>query len=348
MTAIISKAAAQRAAITLSLALSLSAAAQQTGPAPQPIAAPAPSAAPPAPATAAPPVLILPSEPTATPAQPAPAPAAPNTQNAATNDPPLATVHLKDGQTLRGRILSRDQGGLVLDLGGGARANVPKDQIDEVLEDRPGARPEWRPDANRTRYLYSPSGFMLHGGEVYFSQTELAFSSVNVGVTDFFTLGIGSAIPALFVPEGANFVVAAKVGGSIGDYVHVAGGTQVFVLPSTGSGGAVGFLFGTVTLGTPDAHIGVSVGPPFATSSNRTELGTALLSVSGNLRVANSLALVTENWFAPGFYTSGETPMINAFAVRVLGDHISVDLGLVHVTNAGFPVPWLDFTYNFH
>jgi hypothetical protein len=264
-------------------------------------------------------------------------------------DAPIATVHLKDGQTLRGRVVSREPSGLVLDLGGGVRVTVPKEQIDVVLEDRPGARPEWRPDSNRTRYLYSPSGFMLRSGEVYFSQTELLYSSINFGVTNFLTLGIGSAIPFLFVKDGANFVAVAKVGGSLGDYVHLAGGAQTIVLPGVGSGGALGFLFGTVTVGTPDAHLGVSVGPPFATSRSQADLGPVLVSVSGNLRVANSLALVTENWFAPSLSVSNhEASMINAFALRIIGDHIGVDLGLMHVPDATVPIPWLDFTYNFH
>jgi hypothetical protein len=187
---------------------------------------------------------------------------------------------------------------------------------------------------------------MLRAGEAYFSQTELLFSSLAFGITDFLTLGIGAAIPAWFAQNGFNLVGTVKLGGSLGEYVHVAGGAQAFWLPGVDSGASVGFLFGTLTLGTPDLHLGISAGPPFAIGSGRGQLGTLLLSLSGSARMARSFALVTENWFVPG-YTSG-FQVVNALAARIMGDNIAVDLGFLRVPGASIPVPWLDFTYNIH
>lgn len=256
-------------------------------------------------------------------------------------------VGLKDGQTLRGTLISRDAAGLVLDLGGGTRVNVVASQVEELRAEAGGSRPGWMGDANRTRYLYSPSGFMLKQREAYFSQTELLFSSLAFGVTDFLTLGLGCAVPALFAKDGANLVGTLKLGVSAGEYVHLAAGTQLLWLPGVDSGASVGFVFGTVTVGTPDLHLGVSVGPPIAIGSSASKVGDLLFSVSGSWRVARSLALVTENWFFPSATTT-EAKMVNALAARILGEHIAVDLGFLRVPGSSVPIPWLDFTYNFH
>ncbi len=100
---------------------------------------------------------------------------------------------------------------------------------------------------------------------------------------------------------------------------------------------------GTVTLGTPDAHLGVSAGPPFVAGSGANEVGDVLLSVSGNVRVSDRIALVSENWFVPG----GDTGYVLSGAVRFIGQRLGVDAGLVFVKGADIPVPWLDFTFMF-
>ncbi len=82
-------------------------------------------------------------------------------------------VLLKDGQKLQGTLLSRDADGIAPEVSG-ARMQLPASSIDQLAP--PGsvaAAGRWPRDANRTRYLYSPSGFMLRQGEGYVSQTEI-------------------------------------------------------------------------------------------------------------------------------------------------------------------------------
>jgi hypothetical protein len=262
----------------------------------------------------------------------------------ATAEPVAALVVLKDGQQLRGKLVARDASGATIELPGGARVVVPAASIARIELAKEGQTEVRSRDPNRTRYLYSPSGFMLKGGEGYLSQTELLLTSVYYGVTDFMTLGIGTAIPFLFVEDGANLVGTLKLGLSAGEYVHLATGVQAFWLPGVEAGTTAGFLFGTVTLGTPDLHLGVSAGPPFVAGDAANDVGDFIFSVSGNVRVSEHVALVTENWFAPsgseGFYAlSG--------AIRFIGQRLGVDAGLVFGKGATVPVPWLDFTWNF-
>jgi len=254
-----------------------------------------------------------------------------------------ALVVLKDGQQLRGRLVVRDDSGVTLELEGGTRMVIPAASILRVDVAKPGQAEVHSPDPNRTRYLYSPTGFMLKGGEGYLSQTELLLTSVYYGVTDNLTLGIGTAIPFLFVHDGANLTGTVKLGGSLGDYLHVAAGVQGFWLPGVDTGTTAGFLFGTVTLGTPDLNLGVSAGPPFVAGTAGNDVGKVLMSVSGNARLTEHVALVTENWFAP----ASDTGYALGFAVRFIGQRLGVDAGLVFVEGADVPVPWLDFTWHF-
>ncbi len=257
--------------------------------------------------------------------------------------PVQALVVTKDGQKFRGKVVSQDAAGVTLELEGGARVTVPAASIERIEVAKPGKAQVWSPDPNRTRYLYSQSGFMLKQGQGYISQTELLVTSVAFGVTDFLTLGLGTSIPFLFVHDGANLVGTAKLGFDASEYVHLAGGAQAIWLPGVEAGTTAGLLFGTVTVGTPDAHLGLSGGPLFVAGHEANNLGDVVLSLSGNVRVSEGIALVSENWVLPnsewGFALSG--------AVRFIGERLGVDAGLVFVQGVSVPIPWIDFTFTF-
>ncbi len=253
-------------------------------------------------------------------------------------------VVLKDGQRLRGTLVSQDAGGVTIESSG-ARMQLPAASIQAVaLPGSEVALGPWPRDPNRTRYLYSPSGFMLRRGEGYLSQTALIITSVGYGLTDWATLLAGTVLPWVFFdPSTMPFILAVKAGGSPSPHLHLAGGFQTLVIPGVSELPAVGFLFGTVTLGTEDLHLGVSAGPPFALSHGTSQLGKAVVSVSGNWRVARSVALVSENWFVPVDHT---TKVVGSAAIRFIGERLGVDAGFLFFQGTSVPIPWLDFTWH--
>ena len=300
-------------------------------PAPPAIAAPAPAAATAAgslPGSSAPAPAATPD---ATASVPVPTPGQP------------VVVLLKDGQKLKGKLVSQDASGVTIESSG-ARMQFPAASVQGLaVPGSDAAEGAWPRDPNRTRYLYSPTGFMLQQGEGYVSQTELVLTSVGLGLTDWLTLQAGTVIPVLFYePSDLPVVVALKAGGSLSDHVHLAGGFQAFTVPAQVEG-AYGFLFGTLTLGTEDLNLGVSAGPPFALGSGTKELGHVVVTVSGNWRVSRSIALVSENWL---FQVDGSTEFVASAAVRFIGDRLGVDAGLLFPHGSPFPVPWLDFTWH--
>jgi hypothetical protein len=268
----------------------------------------------------------------------------------------LSRITLKDGQELHGVVVRQDSQVVVVELADGDRMELPARQVKDIsAEHNAQVRDNgeiWFQDPNRTRYLYAPTGMMLRQGEGYFSQKELFFSSINYGLTDNITVQAGAIVPAwLLGASGFNFIAGAKVGGSVGDKLHLAAGAQGLVIPGigTGIGGTVGFVFGTATVGTPDAHLSLGVGKPFTLTNSGGSLdSTVIATLSGNLRVSQRVALVTENWLFPTFgSTGGQLPMLNSLAVRLFGESWAVDLGGIRVPGLGIPVPWVDFAYNF-
>ncbi|MCI0574334.1 MAG: hypothetical protein L0Y66_26685 [Myxococcaceae bacterium] len=274
-------------------------------------------------------------------------------------------VVLKDGQELRGRLLRQDASGLHLELAGGSVLSLSSASVRSVTDQthvpvsETGER--FGADPNRTRYFYSPTAMMLRPGEVYFSQKELLFSALAVGVTENLSVLVGSIVPAWFGgTSGMNFIFGAKAGLPVATNVHLAVGAESLLLPgfgtSTGNATLVGLAFGTVTVGGPDAHVSLSVGKPFDLSASVGVPDDLLvMTLSGNLRVGRNSALVTEHWVIPSL-TSGYVATAHGLGVRFIFERIAVDLGGVFLGNWGpdrsglavpYPVPWLDFTYNF-
>ena len=268
----------------------------------------------------------------------------------------LSRITLKDGQELHGVVVRQDSQVVVVELADGDRLELPARQVKDITAEHNAQVRDngeiWFQDPNRTRYLYAPSGMMLRQGEGYFSQKELFFSSLNYGLTDYITVQAGAVLPAwLLGAPGFNFIGGIKVGTSVGDRLHLAVGAQGLVLPGFGggSGGTAGFLFGTATYGTPDAHLSLGVGKPFTLSNSGGELDSNIIAtLSGNVRLSQRVALVTENWLIPTLGTStSELPMLNSLAVRLFGESWAVDLGGIRVPGLPIPIPWLDFAYNF-
>jgi len=287
--------------------------------------------------------------------------AAPSTQ------PVTTRVTLNDGQVLVGTLVEETDYSVTLRIGSGDELLIPRTAVKDVRAEERAYRTRtgstWFEDANRTRYFYGPSAMMLKKGEVSFSQYELLISSLSYGVTDNISLQAGAAVPFWFVPplpQGFNLLGAVKVGFSATELTHFAVGAQALALPAvnTGVGGLpiLGVVFGTATYGQRDAHASVSLGAPFMLAGSQP-VGPVIGTLSGNYRVSELVALVTENWLifnvdVGGFGNKGVVGM-NGVMARIMGERIAADVGAIVVWDSRpellvpIPIPWLAFTYNF-
>lgn len=199
----------------------------------------------------------------------------------------------------------------------------------------------------RSRYLLGHSGMMLRRGEGFVSQKELLYTVASVGLTDHVTVTLGSVLPGLLLQgrQGLNFVGGVKVGGSLTERLHLAAGVEMAVLPVMATG--FGLAYGSLTYGTPDAHVTVGGGvTPLFYTSQFVPAAAAVGNVSGHLRLARHFAAVTENWvfLSPTPFVD-QVPMINTLALRIMGRHWSVDLGAARIPGSFF-LPWADLSWH--
>jgi hypothetical protein len=224
---------------------------------------------------------------------------------------------------------------------------------------------EIRPsDSNDTRLLFSPTGRPLKKGEGYFSDHYVVFPGVAYGLTDNLSIGAGvTVIPGLGLGEQL-FYVAPRFGKQFSENVAVSTGILYAGGGDLNDETGLGVGFGMATFGKPDKSLTIGGGVVRTTEyesvarnvngrvtydTRRRASNTPVVMVGGAARVADRLALVSENWLVldEGFDLSKQ-PI--ALGVRFLGDRLSADVGVVLVgelLDEGFPLPWLSVTYHF-
>ncbi len=269
----------------------------------------------------------------------------------------ISTVELMDGQTLHGRVVEQDANTVTLEMPVHGRVVIERELIRSIIVEKNATITKsgqvWMPEPTRDRYLFIPSGMMLKQGELYLTQQELFVSTITAGITDYVTVLAGAAAPFWFMRDGFNFIAGLKVGFSITDYFHVAGGAETMVIPS--GPGSIGLLFGTATVGNGNANASIAVGAPFLLDDRNSRLEKAVIILSGSLRLTRGLALVTENWiitrsdgYNDSFYSTSNPYVVLSLAARIFGERWAVDVGALRIPDANIPVPWVNFSYHWN
>lgn len=249
-----------------------------------------------------------------------------------------------DGSELIGTVEAEEQDTVRFRTAGGLRLAMPRSQIRSITE-LPGRFEDGRylrPDPNYTRLLFAPTARPLKNGQGYFSAYEVFFPFLAVGVGDILTLAGGMS---LFPGASAQlFYLAPKATVYNSDKLSLAGGV-LYLNATTGFEDfeGAGIVYGVGTYGTGEAAATAGLGWGFFGDDFAND---PILMLGGELRVSNSVKLVSENWFPPG---SEAYPL--SLGVRFFGDRLAADIALIYPAGAdmeGFPfMPWLGFAYNF-
>jgi hypothetical protein len=284
-------------------------------------------------------------------------------QAAETSSAEVVTIRLKDGSSLRARIVAEDADQLKIVTASGLAMDVPRGTVERIDHgSETGPRPS---DSNCTRLLFSPTGRPLRKGEGYFSDHYVIFPGVAYGVTDNISLGGGlSVVPGLGLGDQLYYGTV-RVGKQFSDRFAISGG----VLAARGGEGetdTLGLGFAMATLGRPDKSLTLGAGVArtvqeeyYYTPGTRTSPGvggyrnkslyTPVIMVGGTVRLSPHMAFVSENWLIlKDDFKLSEQPF--ALGLRFLGDKLTADVGLVlvgEVIEEGLPVPWLSVTYHF-
>jgi hypothetical protein len=252
----------------------------------------------------------------------------------------VSQVVLRDGSTLNGRVVEVTSTTVrfVSSLGETAipRASIVAVRLVALTSVHDGQ--VWPEDPSRTRLFFAPTGRMLRQSETYFADAYVFFPSVQVGVTNQFTIGGGMSIfPGVGLDEQIYYLTP-KVGLYSSPNVNVAVGALVAGAQVISEQTPVGIGYGVVTLG--DENTSATMGTGFGFSRGNTS-STGLLMLGGSSRVSKSIALVSENYFT----TERDASILVSGGVRFMSEHIAVDLALFGGKGINAVVPYVSFIY---
>jgi hypothetical protein len=191
------------------------------------------------------------------------------------------------------------------------------------------------------RGLYLPTGFMLRKGEAEYRNIAVFYNSIDVGVSDNLNLGIGG-IPMLL----ANlFHLKMRVGGSIGEYVHLslnANGYLGFAIASDVAAGAFGS--GAISIGKPDRHLTLGAGYGILGDEFNRD-NAIILQAGGSYRFREKFRMFGELIF-PASNASG---LLFSGGMSWLIDQNRLDFGLsfIGIDRTAFPFPFVAYGYRF-
>jgi hypothetical protein len=249
---------------------------------------------------------------------------------------------LKDGSEIVGTIVTEDSTLVNFQSVSKIRMSVPRNQIKAIapLAGNIVDGEFRRSDPNYTRLFFAPTGRALKNGQGYFSAYEIFFPFIAVGVGDIVTLAGGmSLIPAA---SSQIFYLAPKITPlHLQNFDLSAGVLYINALGSDFSGGGIVYAVGTY--GSSDHALTVGLGWGFAGGEIANK---PILLLGGEIRLTNSIKLISENWIPPG-----TDFVVYSFGFRFFGESVAADLGFIRpskMDSSGFPfIPWLGFAYNF-
>jgi hypothetical protein len=250
----------------------------------------------------------------------------------------LQIVTLTDGSTIFGRIVSVSADTVSFQTGAGtmqlsikAIRDVKQISADDVREGE-----YWFPNPNSTRLFFAPTGEQLKQGEGYFSDYELVFPGMAIGVTD--NISIGGGI-SLFPGSASDqiYYVTPKIGFSPSDKVHLATG----VLFAGTNGGTGGIYYGVGTFGDGNGSVTVGGGYGFAGGKIQSK---PVGMIGAEYRIARRLGIVTENYLLP----VADNNVLYSFGFRFMGEKLTTDLALANVSGSQIiGIPYVDFVFRF-
>jgi len=250
----------------------------------------------------------------------------------------IQIVTLSDGSTIFGRIFAVSADTVSFKTGAGTMQLSVKAIRDIRQIDAEDVREGeyWFPNPNSTRLFFAPTGQQLKQGEGYFSDYELFFPGVAVGVTDNISLGGGISL----FPASASdqiYYVTPKIGFSPSDNVHVAAG----VLFAGTNGGTGGIYYGVGTFGDGNASVTVGGGYGFAGGKIQSK---PVAMLGGEFRIARRVGFVTENYLLP----VAQNNVLYSFGFRFMGEKLTTDLALANVSGSDIiGIPYVDFVFRF-
>ncbi|RKY85235.1 hypothetical protein DRQ09_07545, partial [candidate division KSB1 bacterium] len=230
----------------------------------------------------------------------------------------LATVSisLKNGKTLKGKIVSKEDSVIKIITKDNLEISVPESLIVSIKRagEKTRSTVYYNTDPNYSRLMFAPTGRPLRKGEGYFSDYYLFFPGISYGFTGNISIMAGFSVFPMLKLKNQMKYIAPRIGKQISDNLAISFGTLFVItgLNMEDEGEPFGVLFSVGTYGQQDKSFTVGIGIPYykrviknydwygklieEESYWKFGDGSMVIMLGGNVRISNSLAIVSENW----------------------------------------------------
>lgn len=187
-------------------------------------------------------------------------------------------------------------------------------------------------DVSDTRLMIGSTARALGRGEVYVDLLSLFLPSVQVGVSDRVSVGVGTAFIPFVVAPGRAMWFTPKVQVYRGQRTQAAIG----LIHGAALGVQSGLAYGVITRGSSDAAVTVGLGLPYV--GGRVDGSRPSTLIGGERRVNARVKVITENYVMRGL------TMVSG-GVRVVRQRRTVDFQVIAVPGYSRPGGTFRLTY---
>jgi hypothetical protein len=264
---------------------------------------------------------------------------------AVAQDAELYRIETADGNVYVGELISENAEFVVLLTESSGELRIRRAsiiQMTRLVESSLRQGDYWYANPNPTRYLFAPGARNLEKGQGYYQNTWIFLNSVDYGISDRFSLGIGTIPTFLFGGAAPVWLIPKLSFPAIDGKLHLSGRAVIAGIVGAESD-IVGIFYGAATYGSSDKNVTIGLGYGY---SDRTFSSTPVLNISGMYRVSRKGYLISENYLFPGTDGGG----IISAAYRYTTPNASLDFGLLRPTQEADPligIPWLGVTIPF-
>ena len=264
-----------------------------------------------------------------------------------------STIELttSDGNIFIGSLIEENEKYYKIKTRNGISIEVPKSTVKEInyLELSNFNDEFYRPDPNKSMYLFAPSAYQIGDGNSYIRDFQIFFPSYNRGLNNNISIQAG-ALTFPFIPlEYLPIILSAKYSFKRKNKLQFSSGMLYMTTPfNFESNWATGIAFSNATYGDLFNHYSICFGwGYFRDDEDLNFMEKPIVVLAGNNRLSDRLALVYEFWTFPDLEINYSPLIVSA---RFIGRKFSVDIGagssLELLQEGGIPFPVLNFTYH--
>ena len=239
-------------------------------------------------------------------------------------------IELRDKSVIRGTLVSKRSDTLVVETTSLGTLFIKEKDIKtaEIIEKETPTDVKKRfENGHAIHNFVSSTGIGLRKGEGYYNNTYLVVNTGAYGFTNHFSLGFT-------ILARGGFVATPKLSFRVANNfsLGICGAVGLFF------GGSLLGGYGVATIGNRDHNLSIGVG---SGTSNEYSLDSPIFfSISGQIRLARKISLVTENYIIAGH-------MLGVTGFRFMNAKSAFNLGIIYpfipIFSSASPSPFLGF-----